>query len=327
MEDCSWYFYRVLILQCSTREEKKERRRCYPTGNDSKSMSSSTASSSSSSSKTPHISPVNTNNERGTRFAADHEEDRNARVLLKQHGFDSNNLNKECNGMVPMNHFIAIGNLPMCRYLFSRGAKCRTTDRNGYFSLFFAALRGHLEVLQWLCRDTDAHEDIRKETNDGISPLRIAFYSGHFHIVWWLLLNGALAPEDDGAINDTIMRHNFSVTSHRMLDKRLTVLAWVRDAVATHDKVKVFLTGTIVSAYSFRRHPKNPYATRSKRTKVASSSLVILKGKAGILELIAQYVAGTPQQRRTLRQLRDRLPAFIADVPFVDEIEKEDEDD
>ena len=78
---------------------------------------------------------------------------------------------------------------------------------------------------------------------------------------------------------------------------------------------------------SFRRHPNNLYATRSKRTKVAPSPLVIFKGKARILELIAQYVAGTQRQRRTLRQLRDRLPAFIADVPFADEEEEEDEDD
>ena len=157
--------------------------------------------------------------------------------------------------------------------------------------------------------------------------MRIAFYSGHFHVVWWLLLNGALAPDDDGAIDDTIMRNNFSVTSHRTWDKRLTVLAWVRDAVATHDNVKVVLTGTIVSASSFRRHPKNPYATRSKKPKIAPSPLVLLKGKSGVLEGIAHYVAGTPQQRRTLRQLLILLPAFIADVPFVDEEEEKDEDE
>ena len=56
-----------------------------------------------------------------------------------------------------------------------------------------------------------------------------------------------------------------------------------------------------------------------------SSPLVIFKGKSGILELIAHYIAGTPQQLRTLRQLVDRLPALIADVPFV--IEEEDSDD
>ena len=96
------------------------------------------------------------------------------------------------------------------------------------------------------------------------------------------------------------------------------------DAIRTYATVKVLLlTGTMVPTSVFRRHPNNPYATRSKRMKVAPSPLVLLKGKAGILEVIAHYVAGTPQQRRTLRQLLDRLPAFIEDTPFV--VEDEDE--
>lgn len=111
-------------------------------------------------------------------------------------------------------------------------------------------------------------------------------------------------------------------------DNRLTVLAWAHDAVAKYENVKLFLTGTIMPASSsVCRHPKNPYATRShKRMKVVSPSpLVILKGKSGILALIAHYVVGTPQQLRTQRQLINRLPAFIANVPFV--IEEEDEDE
>jgi len=52
-----------------------------------------------------------------------------------------------------------------------------------------------------------------------------------------------------------------------------------------------------------------------------------LKGKSGILEVIAHYVAGTPQQRHTLRQLMDRLPAFIADEPFVEPFVEEEEDE
>ena len=52
-------------------------------------------------------------------------------------------------------------------------------------------------------------------------------------------------------------------------------------------------------------------------------------GKYGILELITHYVAGTQQQLRTLRQLMDRLPALIADVPLrrirLSKEEREDE--
>jgi len=69
-------------------------------------------------------------------------------------------------------------------------------------------------------------------------------------------------------------------------DHRLTVLEWARDVVTTHD--------TVV---------KLPLAEK----------------KSDILESIAQYAAGTPQEIRTLRQLIDRLTAFIAEVPFVEE--------
>ena len=108
------------------------------------------------------------------------------------------------------------------------------------------------------------------------------------------------------------MRHdlNQEVGDNWQDDRRLPLLSWARDAVTNHDTVvKVLLTGMIV---------------RSNQT---SSSLEVFKGKSGILELIAHYVEGTPHQVRTLRQLIDRLPAFIVDVPFVPFVEEEEEDD
>ena len=216
----------------------------------------------------------------------------------------------------------------MVRYLISiRGADCRKVDKNGNSPMHWAAIYGHLEIVQFLYHECGAHNDLRKQNSAGFSPLRIALIRGHFNVVYWCVLNKALSPRDDvdgGGIDDMVMRRDFAQGVFWEDDIRLPILAWVRDAVATHDNVKVFLTGTIVSASSFHRHPKNPYATRSKRTKVAPSPLVILNGKSGILELIAHYVAGTPQQRRTLRQLLILLPVFIEDVPFVEE---EDEDE
>merc|ERR1712028_140622 len=89
-------------------------------------------------------------------------------------------------------------------------------------------------------------------------------------------------------------------------DKRETVHAWAQDIVTTHDNVvTLLLTGMIV------------------RSNQASSSLVVFNGTSGILELIAHYVAGTPQQVRTTRQLLVLLPAFIDDTPFVEETEEE----
>ena len=186
-----------------------------------------------------------------------------------------------------------------------------------------------MEVIKWLCHDGGARDDIRKQDPDGNFALSIALHNGHVDVWKWLILDGALSPDDDGVIDATTVMNNVRPLSGIKwdYDKRLPLLSWVQDAVAAHDNVKVFLTGTIVPASSFRRHPENPYATRSKRTKVAPSPLVLLKGKSGILEVIAHYVAGTPQQRHTLRQLMDRLPAFIADEPFVEPFVEEEEDE
>ena len=64
---------------------------------------------------------------------------------------------------------------------------------------------------------------------------------------------------------------------------------WARDVVTTHDNV-------------------------------VKLPLPLAKGKSDILELIAQYVAGTPSQIRTLRQLLNHLPALISEESFVEEV-------
>ena len=216
----------------------------------------------------------------------------------------------------------------MCRYLLSRGADCSKTDRMGRSPMHWAALYSHFEIVQLLYHDAGAHEDIRRLDMFGCSTLFLALHKVDFEIVYWLIRKQALSTHDNvngGDIDDAIMRRDLreQEIDHWKHDKRLTVLAWARDAITTHDTVKLLLlTGTIVPTSLYRRHPNNPYATRSnKRRKKSSSPLVMLKGKAGILELIAHYVAGTPQELRPLRQLLTQLPAFIADVPFVVEDE------
>ena len=101
-------------------------------------------------------------------------------------------------------------------------------------------------------------------------------------------------------------------------DRRLPILAWAQETVTTHANFQLLLTGTIVSASSVRRHPKNRYRTRSKRTKVSHSPLEQLNGKSGVLKVVAEYAGyPTPQELRTLRQLIRLLTAFIKEVPFV----------
>ena len=249
---------------------------------------------------------------------------------MKKKGFDPNDLNKKDKlGDTPMIYFIIDENVTMVRYLIAHGADCRTTDEGGRFPLYYAASRGHLEIVRLLSHDGGAHEDIRRVTRDGngCSPLRIALHKDYFDVVWWLILNGALAPLDDvdgggiddaimrrdlrqeGAIDDMVMRRDLRQETYntRQENRWRTVLSWARGAVATHDNVvQLLVTGTIV------------------RTNNQESSLLVpFKGTSGILELIAHYISGTKQQLRTLRQLLILLPAFIAGVPFVEEDEDE----
>ena len=184
-----------------------------------------------------------------------------------------------------------------------------------------------------LYHDAGAHDDIRNLGMFGYySPLRFALRFGRFDIVHWMIRKQALSTHDSvdgGGIDDKVMRRELHQSRFWRDDRRLTILSWTRDAITTHDTVELLLlTGTIVPTSLYRRHPNNPYATRSnKRRRKSSSPLVMLKGKSGILELIARYVSGTKQQLRTLRRFNVLLPVFIEDTPFVEEDEDEDEDD
>ena len=236
--------------------------------------------------------------------------DKIARALLTTEGFDPNDLNQENNrGWTPMNYFSMAGNVKkMIRYLIAHGADCRKADAQGRFPLLWAAAEGHLELVKLLSRDGGAHEDIRRQTNFGTSPLRIAFINGHVPVDQWLIRNGALASRDgdgDNIIHDATMRKDLSPTPIHGSpvkwdsDKREPVLAWARDAardaITARDNSPLFVSGTI------------------------------LLFPHDILESIAQYMAGTPQQVRMLRQLIERLSAFIAEVPFVPFVEEEEE--
>ena len=222
-----------------------------------------------------------------------------------------------------MIYFSKSGNLKMVRYLHSRDADCRGTDSNGWFPgwfpLVWAAAGGHLEIVRFLSHDGGAHDDIQRQIRFGThplrnplfkdhSPLRIALFKGHFHVAQWLTLNGALEPPRDdiagGGIDDEIMRRDLRPARHWRDDKRLPLLLWAQDVVADHDNFQSFLTST---SFTFNG-----------------------KQLPGELELIAQFVAGTPQQLHTLLQLIVCLGEFIDDVRFVirgEEDEDADEED
>ena len=94
---------------------------------------------------------------KGPLVAAGHnnEEDKTAqRALLKETGFDPENVSKVCRvaygwSTTPLMYFIKQGNFKMCRYLVSRRTDCRKTI-NGYLPMFWAAVWGRLEIMKLL---------------------------------------------------------------------------------------------------------------------------------------------------------------------------------
>ena len=160
-------------------------------------MSSST-SSESTTSNTLGRSGGNSNNDNDDHFSAD--EVQQARALLKEKGFDPDDVSKKKGIWTPMIYFVQQRNLKMCRYLLFRGADCRTTDIMGRSPMLIAARCGYLDVVQFLHHDGGV--DIRQQNLFGESALSAAlFYSWEYNkdVVQWLILNGALAPSRDDA--------------------------------------------------------------------------------------------------------------------------------
>ena len=221
-----------------------------------------------------------------------------------------------------MLYFCLTGNLKMCRYLFySRGVDCRATDKYGRCPMYMAALGGRLEIIEWLCHECGAHEDIRKIDYAGNTPLYIALLNGRFQVAQWLILKGALAPRDDvdgGGIDDAIMRRDLRQGRNWCFDRRLPLVSWAHDAVTAHENFQFFLTGTALFS---------PDETRTSFSLSSSLLVRIFNGQQqpDILEVISHYVEeNTEQELRMFRQLLDRLPRFIKDVPFGANVEEKD---
>ena len=220
-----------------------------------------------------------------------------ARALLTKQGFNPNDLNKKDNktGYTPLIYFIINGDVTMVRYLiFIRGADWRETDMTGRFPLYWAAMAGHLEIIKFLCHECGAHEDVRRVCNGGTSPLEEAFYYGHFRIVPWLILNGALTSplrrRTSSRIHTYSMRRALLPNRYWDYDNRLRLVAWAEGAVATHDQ---FQLSSFIP-------------------------LVELGGNSDVLEIIAGYCGYRKRRElRIIRKLLHLLLAFIKDVPFV----------
>ena len=256
----------------------------------------------------------------------DGEEDKKARTLLKEIGFDPENVNERCHknnlhlgvgnvwgvrgsnySITPMIYFCRLGNLDMCRYLFSRGADCtQSSSNNFWFPMYAAALGGSLDLCQWLFHHGGAKDDIGKKNSCNYTPLKVAInHNGKcgLEVSKWLILNGVLCiPFNPDAsigsvITDDAVKNNLTPECGWTINRRPELLLWAREVVTTHQHFMLFLKGTVTSS---------------------SSLLETFNGKSGILELIGEYV-GNPKAKdvRTLRQLIELLSAFIEEWPLL----------
>lgn len=86
------------------------------------------------------------------------------------------------------------GQLPMVRYLLSKGARVDEKDSYGDTALLSAAMFNQLPVVQYLL----THGSSLKERSTGLHSAVIrAAMNGHLSTVRWLLANGASAQEQD----------------------------------------------------------------------------------------------------------------------------------
>ena len=71
-----------------------------------------------------------------------------------------------------MIHFIKMGNLKLCQYLFSRGADCQIIDiLFGLSPMLIATRYSYFKIIQWLYHDGGAQHDIQRIDKNGSPPI------------------------------------------------------------------------------------------------------------------------------------------------------------
>ena len=215
-------------------------------------------------------------------FGGPMDDEETARKKLKEVGFDPERpdhckriaIDGKIDPYVPMVYFCTVGDLGMCRYLYSKGASTYENWWDATYDLYigdstigieeekmlnsvptpmYAAARGgHLEICKWLY-EVGGWKDIRWTSTSFDSTLCIAVSciskcadpterERQREICRWLILKEALCPCDNGVISGGLLKEAF----RRCIfgDEAPYFLGWAEDAVQTHDGFMAFLTGT-----------------------------------------------------------------------------------
>lgn len=130
--------------------------------------------------------------------------------LLVQHGADINVSSKF--GTTPLLIAIENGHIPITQFLMQQKASL-AASHNGT-PLFFAALRGHVEIVRILLALPEV--DINKGNSLGCTPLRVAAQNGHLAVVKLLVENHA-DVHDGGSDGATPLLMAAQVGHHKIV--------------------------------------------------------------------------------------------------------------
>ena len=236
------------------------------------------------------------------------ENDATARSKLKDAGFDPDASVDDAAvvqftpslkwGVTPMIYFCRRGDMPMCRYLRSKGASTTRMGKHEWpFPMLTAVLSkiNSLEMCKWIYKN-GAQSDVRREYRTGHTPLSVAAANNKDELVRWLILHGALCADDSSDIVEVerINRYN------RPALKRLAKWATTATQPIRNPSVVTFLCGALP--------PKSNDDTEG------ACILQYLSGQPGIRKRIAELAGQyTKREVSILRQVRDELPPFLAE--------------
>ena len=108
--------------------------------------------------------------------------------LLVEQGADKDKDKGDGNSWTPLYWASLKGHFEVTQYLVGQGATLDKADNDGWTPLIAAANRGHLEVTRYLL---EQGADRDKANNDGYTPLHIAAVNGHLEIAMLLMSYGA----------------------------------------------------------------------------------------------------------------------------------------
>ena len=216
----------------------------------------------------------------------------------KTYGFRPvNEMHLDCWTATPMAHFCRAGDLPMCRYLLSRGAsttKGGFDDDDEWFPMMAAARGGQLDVCKWLYScgaASDVSRHFLMRDGDSLAPLWYATRSGdkrYFEVGKWLILKGALhGSEGNSNEGEMVIDSNSMVSDmeprlesrvyaqvpNKQADTRSMYLNWAEKAIIDHKNFFTFLCGASLKAAQYSEELLRVFIAKNLRSAAVANIL------------------------------------------------------